>query len=706
MATQTAWYLRPIIIMGHQYAGDIPPGRDSKTLEKLVRFKRSLGFDAEHLLLNHSMLQGAEGGDDSRAYLFKNRHGYEHDLLADYLPLAHKHGLRVIVYFNCHWFRSTAFGADFLIRDAAGSSPALYGSGPGVCPRGPFRQWSAEMAEDLGRYPIDGVFLDGPMQERCFCATCRAEWQKAHNLPMPTSEAECPDELRETWLNFPGDSAIAYVQAFADGLARTNPNAILYINDIGEGADGRVMAATADFTHLIGAEGGFVGYRPLDGRFPFHPGLTAKILESRAAAGSRPRGRVVFCDCGYKSFDYYTHPRGEIVRMYAGTIANGANPWFLVLRDGQRTDGIAAARKFNRLIDVHRDSLANGQSLATAAILHSPLNFRLGKQASAAGDDVGKRDQSAGRMVLSRHRTEFEGAYSALARSGVPVDVIEEANLTAGLPPRTKLIVLPAVGAMSDATAEKLRQFVAGGGTLLGTFDTSLFDEQGRRRAELALADVFGVRVRGELMGPSKLDYLAVTRANLLTRGLSQPTLPCPEYWHYVELAGAKPLLMYREKMPRRYALLPEVSDQPAATINRFGRGRAIMIPSAIGDHYRTWGFHDHRRLLANAVRMLAAPPVRIDGGDEFVEATLRQGADGSVVLHLVNYAGGERPASGAVPIGPLKIAVRLPGGMQKVKSVRACYEPANLKFAAAGRQVTFTLPRLGDYEMIEIAGD
>jgi len=692
------WWQEPLVILAHAYGGEAD-ANDAESIDRLVRWKRSMGFDTEHLILNRSMMEGEEGGDDSGAYLFKNRHGYLDDWLGKYLPIAQGQGLRVIVYFNCHWFRRTSFPPEWFYVDAEGEPAVFYGSGGGVCPRGPFRQWSAELAEDLGRYPVDGVFLDGPGQRWCWCPTCRREFEEQHGRPPPASGAECPPELAEAYAAFPADGAAGYIRDFGESLRRHNPDAILYCNDVSSG-DGLVMAAAAEVTELVGSEGGFVGYRPLEYRFPFHPGCTAKQLECRAGG----RGRVVFSDCGYKSFDYHAHPPGEVAWMYAGTISNGANPWFLVLRDAQASAGIQTALRFNRLIAENRASLANGDSLAEAALLHSPLNRRLGAVERAEGDDVGARAATAGRLAVSRHASEFEGVYAALARSAYPFDVIEEANLLEhGPPPGTRLVVLAAVGAMSDAVADVLRRFVSDGGSLLATFDTSLFDEEGRRREDFALADVFGASVDGELLGPSKLDYLAATEANELTDGLSQGTLPCAEYWWHVEAASsARPLLYYREKMPRRYAKLPAVSARPAAVLNTFGSGRAMLIPSAVGDHYRTWTFPDERVLLANAARMLAAPPVQVTGGEEFVETTLRRGANGAVVLHLINWAAGQRPAIRAIPQGPLDITVRLPDG-QGPSSVEGRYAAGPLAFEFTAGGVVFTLPRLEEYEMVVI---
>ena len=60
-----------------------------------------------------------------------------------------------------------------------------------------------------------------------------------------------------------------------------------------------------------------------------------------------------------------------------------------------------------------------------------------------------------------------------------------------------KLLLLPNAALMSDAQIDIVRAYVAQGGGLIASYETSLFDEQGRRRADFGLADVFGVSSTG-----------------------------------------------------------------------------------------------------------------------------------------------------------------------------------------------------------------
>lgn len=692
MSEGTLWWQRPMAILGHSQ--EYAPGyrRDPAEIEELVRWKVARGFDAEHLLVNYSMFEGT-GGEDSRAYLFANFHGCREDWLGTYLPIARRHGLRVLVYFNCHWFKPDTFPADYYVVGPDGTPKVIYGDGGEICCRGPFRAWSERIAEDLGSYPIAGVFLDGPVKDACWCPHCRAAFRTATGQELPDDPAALPPGLEEAYADFIDEIPVGYIEAFGRGLRRQNPEAILYCN----GGDSRQMRATLPWTQLIGEEGGFVGYGPLDGEFPFVTGRPAREMEYRA----RGRARVIFCDSGYKVYDYHIHPAGEVARMYAGTLASGANAWYIVYRPDEAAPGTQVVYRFNRLLHEHGGALANGESLAEAAIVHSPRNLRLaGTVTAPSGDDVHRREAGAQRLAVPRHAEEYHGLFAALCRSGYPFDVIDDDDLLDGLlPARVKLLLLPGMSAVSDRLAAWLRSFVAGGGRLLATFDTSLYDEHGMRRPDYALADLFGAGAAGELIGPSSLDYLGIAAPNPLTRGIAQRNLPCPEYWQHVAPApGAEALLHYYGKMPRRYAALPPLSDAPAALRVCHGAGEAIFIPSAIGTLSLRYRFPDIRLLLRNAAQWLAPPPVTVEGGDEFVETTLRRGADGAVVVHLVNWASGERPSSRAIPLGPLRVRVRLPEGLAPAVARLAMAE-TDVALERDGAAVAFTVPRLEEYE-------
>ncbi|HEX3126086.1 MAG TPA: beta-galactosidase trimerization domain-containing protein [Thermoanaerobaculia bacterium] len=66
-----------------------------------------------------------------------------------------------------------------------------------------------------------------------------------------------------------------------------------------------------------------------------------------------------------------------------------------------------------------------------------------------------------------------------------------------GVPPRYKVLILPAVYALSDAEARRIADFARNGGTVIADFACGLFDQHGRGRSKGALDDLFGVRHDG-----------------------------------------------------------------------------------------------------------------------------------------------------------------------------------------------------------------
>lgn len=66
-----------------------------------------------------------------------------------------------------------------------------------------------------------------------------------------------------------------------------------------------------------------------------------------------------------------------------------------------------------------------------------------------------------------------------------------------GVPARYKVLILPAVHALSDIESRRIADFAAAGGTVIADFACGLFDQHGRGRLRGALDDLFGVRHDG-----------------------------------------------------------------------------------------------------------------------------------------------------------------------------------------------------------------
>src|SRR5262249_14901447 len=90
----------------------------------------------------------------------------------------------------------------------------------------------------------------------------------------------------------------------------------------------------------------------------------------------------------------------------------------------------------------------------------------------------------------------------------IPFEMVHDRLLDAEHIDRFKLLILPNIAALSDAQCDQLRQYVARGGSLLATHETSLYDEWGVRRKDFGLTDLFGVKYNGRIEGPMQNSYL------------------------------------------------------------------------------------------------------------------------------------------------------------------------------------------------------
>ncbi|MEM3479003.1 MAG: family 10 glycosylhydrolase, partial [Candidatus Bathyarchaeia archaeon] len=191
------WWRKPLTIADLSISGaDEVLAADPA---KIADVKKSLGFNAEHLTC--SDIYGGEKG----IFYFKTRiaRNVPRDFFSEYLPEAHKRGIKVLAYYNVHWI-NVEFGKEhpeWLQVDVEGRIISdLYGSGNAPCVNSPWREWSLQGIRDLASYDIDGIFLDGPIfaPRACYCESCREKFKRKYGLDLPREE----DWGKTVWRDF------------------------------------------------------------------------------------------------------------------------------------------------------------------------------------------------------------------------------------------------------------------------------------------------------------------------------------------------------------------------------------------------------------------------------------------------------------------------------------------------------------------------
>ena len=124
-------------------------------------------------------------------------------------------------------------------------------------------------------------------------------------------------------------------------------------------------------------------------------------------------------------------------------------------------------------------------------------------------------------------------------------------------------------------SAIRFASFVARGGSLVATQETSLYDEWGRRRQDFGLADLFGARSPGKVEGPMQNSYLTIERDprtkefHPLLAGLEDaPRIINGANRVVVKPRGAKPAYSPLTLIPS-YPDLPDGAGLPARAAHR-----------------------------------------------------------------------------------------------------------------------------------------
>lgn len=85
-----------------------------------------------------------------------------------------------------------------------------------------------------------------------------------------------------------------------------------------------------------------------------------------------------------------------------------------------------------------------------------------------------------------------------LTSARIPFDFVHEQDLSEKRLSRYALLILPNVALMSDLQVAALADYAAKGCSILGTFESGLYDENGKPRADFALARLLGIHKAGD----------------------------------------------------------------------------------------------------------------------------------------------------------------------------------------------------------------
>jgi hypothetical protein len=303
----------------------------------------------------------------------------------------------------------------------------------------------------------------------------------------------------------------------------------------------------------------------------------------------------------------------------------------------------------------------------------------------------------------------MDAMYYALLEGRFLFDFVHEDRLRPELLKKYSALILPNIALLSDKQCLQLRDYVDQGGSLLATFETSMFTDDNERRNDFGLADVFGIRLAGEMIGRvgNSNPYLArIERQHPILDGFADTHwLPGAEY--RLPLASVDhPVLTI---VPGYVAYPPELSyppsphtNEPAVVVRERGRSRLAYFPGDIEATMWLSGHTDLSRLLQNAIRWVAGEnvPITIEGKG-LIEAFAWTTGPGFAV-HVLNYTNPNAHRGWVrefFPVGEQKVRFRLPS-KRNVTRVQLLRAEQDIPFHIADGIVEFTIPSIGSYEV------
>ena len=164
--------------------------------------------------------------------------------------------------------------------------------------------------------------------------------------------------------------------------------------------------------------------------------------------------------------------------------------------------------------------------------------------------------------------------------------------------------------------------------------------------------------------------------------------------------AKAKVPLFFCKPLPGSYSGSPEISAFPFIVENNYGKGKSIYIAGTFGGSLYKFHFPEYYQILSNLVSEFSKPFVRLENAPSSVEVNVRKKGN-SVFLYLINFTSEmKRPVQRIIPCQNIMIDILL---SEKVKSLKALCLDKNLEFTDTGNSISFVLPVLEDYEVLEI---
>lgn len=426
-------------------------------------------------------------------------------------------------------------------------------------------------------------------------------------------------------------------------------------------------------------------------------------------------------------FRLASKPAAESRMWMVSGIAGGIQPWWHMISAYHEDRRMyQTAEPIFRWHKANQPYLINRRPVATIGLVWSQQN-----------SDFYGRDSVEERVELP-----WRGMGQALIRARIPYIPVHADHIDRDAA-QLSVLVLPSVGVLTQGQMDAIRRFVAKGGSVVATGETSLYDEWGDVRPDYGLADLFGAHLipnqpkdipnekvardayhtylrltpelRARVNGPHVSGEPPITNSQrhpILSGFGETDILPFGGLLDPKRIdAGAEVLLTYIPQFPtyppeKAYMRTPRTDIPGLVVRTTSGGGRVAFVPADLDKQFGLLNLPDHANLLANTVRWAAKDefPMTVEGAG-LIDCHLYQ-QPGRLILHLVNLTSAatwRQPLDELIAVGPFTVTLKLPAGVsgRKAQSLKT---GGTLAVKATSGSVTFDLKTILDHEVIVIS--
>ncbi|HEY4289531.1 MAG TPA: alpha-amylase family protein [Puia sp.] len=555
--------------------------------------------------------------------------------------------------------------------------------------------------EIMERFRPDGIFSNRWAGHGiCYCQHCVANFKQATGLELPRS-AERLDPVYHKWEDW-RTARLKELWFLWDGVIRKHRSAARFIPN--GFPDKLETGKYADF--FFADQQARRGVIP-----PWSNAMGAKEL--RAGLGMKPIVNIfsVGVEEEYRWKDS-VQSDAEIRIWVAEGVANGMRPCFVkfgaYIYDRRWMDAVA---KMYQSYHQHEAYLKNTAPMARIGMVYSEQT----------------NQKYGGKAWQEKSNEHALGMYHALVEDRQAFEMVNDKLLDAEHLKTFKLLILPNIAALSTTQCQQLRDFVDGGGSIVATFETSLYDEEGKALADFGLSDLFGVRFAGSVEGPMRNSYLRLKGESgaggfhpvlagledaykivnsvfaVSVKPITDLNFPSP-----VTLIPTYPDLPMEDVYPReeetttRELYLREIQGNNAGTTP--AKGRVAYFPGDLDRCFWQMLSTDHSLLLRNTIRWALGeePIVTVQTHGVIDVAVWAQKS--SMTVHLVNLTNPMMMKGPFRDILPVRasVSIRVPKD-KKVIAVHLLMSNLTPQVRHEAGAITLDVAEISDHEIIAL---